>query len=574
MGVSQAAAGALGARALLAAGAARTLGLALSLVGGPVGAALLGAGVAVAYLATQATEGKAATDRYGQALASLRPPAEDAKAAVKGVGDQVADTNAKMNLAAQETFRSTLRQDAAEARNLETSIRGAAAGLEQFGAAGLKAEDKKRGLDLVKAGMEGNEKGALAAADELRRLGETNISFANAFGAIATMIERLAAVRAAAAQTQSALAGVQAAGAAEQAAKTRRDEQAALERSGFKADTALPDVNADSTIAALRLQNKVRLGTMDKNKKELQDKADELYNAALAEGGGITRKQATDAAQKIIDAQDAQKGGGKGGGGKTDGEKAEDRINRYVDSLARQNLVLQAEIDNFSKSNIEKRAAIELAKAGVDLNRLDATTREEMLAKLQKEIGLSEELRTKLKGLEDQKKAINDANQFFAESVTDSLTDLIVNGERAEDVLKNLVKQLAKAAIQATLMGSGPLGGIFGMKGTDGGVGGLIGMAISGFSLPGKAAGGPVQAGQPYMVGERRPELFIPSTSGRIVPRPQSGGAITLSPTYSIDARGSQMSEGQMRAILAENNARLRSEMPGYLTKVQQRGGA
>jgi phage-related minor tail protein len=37
-------------------------------------------------------------------------------------------------------------------------------------------------------------------------------------------------------------------------------------------------------------------------------------------------------------------------------------------------------------------------------------------------------------------------------------------------------------------------------------------------SLPGKAAGGPVSGGSPYIVGERGPELFVPSNSGAIVP--------------------------------------------------------
>lgn len=36
--------------------------------------------------------------------------------------------------------------------------------------------------------------------------------------------------------------------------------------------------------------------------------------------------------------------------------------------------------------------------------------------------------------------------------------------------------------------------------------------------LPGMAAGGPVFAGTAYMVGERGPEVFAPSTSGRIIP--------------------------------------------------------
>lgn len=45
-------------------------------------------------------------------------------------------------------------------------------------------------------------------------------------------------------------------------------------------------------------------------------------------------------------------------------------------------------------------------------------------------------------------------------------------------------------------------------------------------SLMGRASGGPVRAGQPYIVGEKRPELFIPNTSGTIVPEVPSGGGI------------------------------------------------
>jgi hypothetical protein len=33
-----------------------------------------------------------------------------------------------------------------------------------------------------------------------------------------------------------------------------------------------------------------------------------------------------------------------------------------------------------------------------------------------------------------------------------------------------------------------------------------------------RAMGGPVTAGMPYLVGERRPEVFVPDRSGRIVP--------------------------------------------------------
>lgn len=43
-----------------------------------------------------------------------------------------------------------------------------------------------------------------------------------------------------------------------------------------------------------------------------------------------------------------------------------------------------------------------------------------------------------------------------------------------------------------------------------------------------RAAGGPVMAGMPYLVGERGPEPFIPSQNGTILPNEQLGGGISF----------------------------------------------
>jgi len=45
------------------------------------------------------------------------------------------------------------------------------------------------------------------------------------------------------------------------------------------------------------------------------------------------------------------------------------------------------------------------------------------------------------------------------------------------------------------------------------------------FSLPGRASGGPVSGGTPYLVGEQGPELFIQQGSGNIVPNGQVGSS-------------------------------------------------
>ncbi len=45
------------------------------------------------------------------------------------------------------------------------------------------------------------------------------------------------------------------------------------------------------------------------------------------------------------------------------------------------------------------------------------------------------------------------------------------------------------------------------------------------FSLSGqRAMGGPVNAGEPYLVGERGPEIIIPNANSYVVPNKQLGG--------------------------------------------------
>ncbi|WP_395613042.1 tail tape measure protein [Allosphingosinicella sp.] len=73
-----------------------------------------------------------------------------------------------------------------------------------------------------------------------------------------------------------------------------------------------------------------------------------------------------------------------------------------------------------------------------------------------------------------------------------------------------------------------------------GGIGGIIGGLIPGlFGAPGKAIGGPVSAGRAYLVGERGPELFVPTASGRIEAGRGGGGRdVRLSITINAPAGG------------------------------------
>jgi len=75
----------------------------------------------------------------------------------------------------------------------------------------------------------------------------------------------------------------------------------------------------------------------------------------------------------------------------------------------------------------------------------------------------------------------------------------------------NVIDQIANQALTGLIGslgggGSGGLGSILNL-------GGLIGSL---FGLPGRATGGPVSPGRPFVVGERGPELFVPTSAGRV----------------------------------------------------------
>lgn len=90
------------------------------------------------------------------------------------------------------------------------------------------------------------------------------------------------------------------------------------------------------------------------------------------------------------------------------------------------------------------------------------------------------------------------------------------------------LKRIAFSAldqIAAHAMQSG-LNSLFGGGAGGGGLGGLLGQTFGALlGLPGRATGGPVSPGRAFMVGERGPEVFVPTSAGRIAPHHALGMA-------------------------------------------------
>ena len=146
---------------------------------------------------------------------------------------------------------------------------------------------------------------------------------------------------------------------------------------------------------------------------------------------------------------------------------------------------------------------------------------------------------TKARALEG---AYQDIGTAMASTLTEGVAGLVAGTTTAQQVFSDFLKgvgdALMKAAQQmiaqylaiaaaralAGLFGGGSLGGAggaadgsaFGATAFGGGVDGSAGFGMP--SILGRAAGGPVANGTPYMVGEKGPELFVPGSSGTIIP--------------------------------------------------------
>ena len=103
-------------------------------------------------------------------------------------------------------------------------------------------------------------------------------------------------------------------------------------------------------------------------------------------------------------------------------------------------------------------------------------------------------------------------------AMSSALGRALADGKLGFDDLKKValsaMAQIAKASMRA----------LFQSGGVGGGLGGLVTSSLSSLlGLPGRSHGGPVSAGRGYLVGERGPELFVPSSGGRIE-APRTGG--------------------------------------------------
>ena len=124
-----------------------------------------------------------------------------------------------------------------------------------------------------------------------------------------------------------------------------------------------------------------------------------------------------------------------------------------------------------------------------------------------------------------------------------ALVRALRTGKLGFDDLKRValsaMAEIAGAAIRTGLDSLFRGGGGAGGSGFGGIIASLASLIPTLFGAPGKAIGGPVSPGRPYLVGERGPEVFVPTASGRIETMRGGGGReVRLSITINAPAGG------------------------------------
>jgi tape measure domain-containing protein len=212
-------------------------------------------------------------------------------------------------------------------------------------------------------------------------------------------------------------------------------------------------------------------------------------------------------------------------------------------------LIDQQRIKDGARLLADKQSELDLLKQTDPLKRdllqIEQYLKSEEIAKLNLTQGQLDQLRKILTATAQIKNASSGLKSLYADigmSLKSGIVDAIQGaidgtkslGDVASQVLRNIANKLLDVAINMALFGA--------MSGTGTG-GGLLGGL---FKPSPRAMGGSVRAGQPYLVGERGPELFMPGRSGGIAPTGSFGGGVNV--VVNVDASGSSVQGDDQRA--------------------------
>ncbi|KAA3529025.1 hypothetical protein DXM29_09500 [Agrobacterium tumefaciens] len=167
---------------------------------------------------------------------------------------------------------------------------------------------------------------------------------------------------------------------------------------------------------------------------------------------------------------------------KTDLIKQQDAARKSLNQSVQEGLDLarfEQSISGMSAS--QQRIELAVYQAQQEAKRAGIVLTDQELAKIREKITLTQQLDGSNQQVAASADGLKNAQQYFAESFTSSLSGLLTGTQTLDGALKNLLNSLIDATLQAALLGKGPLAGLFGGAGT-GLIGSIFGFASGGYT--------------------------------------------------------------------------------------------
>jgi len=180
--------------------------------------------------------------------------------------------------------------------------------------------------------------------------------------------------------------------------------------------------------------------------------------------------------------------------------------------------------------------------------------------------------------VDNQMKELQQAFEGFGRKSADAIAEFVVSGKMDfRDLIQTMIKEMISMMVYQNLLkgmftGGGGGFNFLSLLGLGGGIGSRT--TIAGGATGGlRANGGPVSANSPYIVGEKGPELFMPGSSGSIVPNNRLGGGsdgVTINQTINISTGVQQTVRAEIQQLLPQ----ISNAAKNAVVDAKRRGGS
>ena len=263
--------------------------------------------------------------------------------------------------------------------------------------------------------------------------------------------------------------------------------------------------------------------------------------------GIVTRER--DNPQGSVSSPSSSSSSGGSGGGKSDAEVMQEKITKLQEQLA-----VERELIGASEARVKIVRALGLEFVQNNPQVVD---------------GLQEQINKNLELVQVEKD-----RQSVLDTIESSMSNgfmSMVEGTKSvkdafRDMAKDIIKQLYDVYVIQRMVGAIGEGGAAG-TGIMGFLGGILGQ---------KASGGTVMSNQPYLVGEKGPELIVPRNRGHVMNADLTsnamggGGSVVVNQNFNFQANG----DDSVKKIIAQAAPSIANMAKQSVMDARRRGGS